>query len=559
MNKFNYFKILHLNCQSIISDSKKIQISNLINETNCYVLSLNETFLKKQHNLYFEGYVTLRSDRTEKKGGGTALCIKKSIIGTHIKIDSIPETVGYKIKLKNGNELALFSHYSSPSSELNEKLFEYAANNFKFFLKVGDFNALNTSWFCPTTNKKGNILLRIAEKLGLFILNNETPTYKRSKNILDLIICSKNMLENIEKFDVLSHSISDHCPIAATFKNITTDPKYFENINWQKFRETLRSKPAEKNSHLNAKDLDMAVQSLTNEIQEALKTATNRFQIKNVKNNVLTIPQHILKLIKFKRKVRRMFQNHYNPAHKKLFYYLKRTLKSELTKYKKKTLEENLKHLKNFRQSESKHWKALLNINREENPSQKDINIKADHHFTNDPAEIAELFACNLEKIFTENHPTTRNNSLLVPNLNKIHISRKEMINSIKTTNSRASAGLDLISNKVFSYNGHTSEDKLFNCGVPQGSCLSPTIFIMFFSDIAKIIPPDVKIALFADDLCIWVSKASKKDIQKILQNAVDKIIEYCKKWGVKSTKRRPAIQHLPKLDIERTMRKRTE
>ncbi|RMZ99326.1 hypothetical protein BpHYR1_032496 [Brachionus plicatilis] len=66
-------------------------------------------------------------------------------------------------------------------------------------------------------------------------LNNETPTYKRSKNILDLIICSKNILENIEKFDILSHSISDHCPKAATFKNKTTDPKYFENINWQKF------------------------------------------------------------------------------------------------------------------------------------------------------------------------------------------------------------------------------------------------------------------------------------------------------------------------------------
>ncbi|RNA18259.1 RNA-directed DNA polymerase from mobile element jockey-like, partial [Brachionus plicatilis] len=300
------------------------------------------------------------------------------------------------------------------------------------------------------------------EKLGLFILNNETPTYKRCKNILDSIICSKNMLEKIEKFDFLSHSISDHCPIAAPFINITTDPKYFENINWQKFRETLRSKPDEKNSHLNAKDLDMAVQSITNEIQEALKTATNRFQIKNVKNNVLTIPQHILKLIKFKRK-------------------------------------ENLKYLKNFRQSESKYWKALLNNNREENPGQKDINIKADHHFTNDPAEISELFPCNLEKIFTENHPTTRNNSLLVTNLNKIHISRKEMIKSIKTTNSRASAGLDLTSNKV-----------------------------------SKIIPPDVKIALFADDLCIWVSKASKKDIQKILQNAVDKIIEYCKKWGFK-------------------------
>ncbi|RMZ99847.1 hypothetical protein BpHYR1_038257, partial [Brachionus plicatilis] len=75
------------------------------------------------NNLKFNGYLILRSDRIEKKGGGSALCIKKSIKGSPIKIDNFPETVGYKINFKHGNELALVSHYSSPSTELNEKLF----------------------------------------------------------------------------------------------------------------------------------------------------------------------------------------------------------------------------------------------------------------------------------------------------------------------------------------------------------------------------------------------------------------------------------------------------
>ncbi|RNA03875.1 RNA-directed DNA polymerase from mobile element jockey-like [Brachionus plicatilis] len=49
------------------------------------------------------------------------------------------------------------------------------------------------------------------------------------------------------------------------------------------------------------------------------------------------------------------------------------------------------------------------------------------------------------------------------------------------------------LTNRSFrvSYNGHTSKNKSIKCGVPKGSCLSPIIFILFFNDIAKSIPPD--------------------------------------------------------------------
>ena len=68
---------------------------------------------------------------------------------------------------------------------------------------------------------------------------------------------------------------------------------------------------------------------------------------------------------------------------------------------------------------------------------------------------------------------------------------------------------------------------------MPQGSCLSPTLFILYFSGIAKIIPPNVKIALYADDLCIWFTSSSKREIKRVLQNAINAIVEYCRKWGL--------------------------
>ena len=55
---------------------------------------------------------------------------------------------------------------------------------------------------------------------------------------------------------------------------------------------------------------------------------------------------------------------------------------------------------------------------------------------------------------------------------------------------------------------------------------------MLFFSDIVNVIPKDVQIALFADDLCIWHTSKDKKEVTKLLQKTIDLINEYCKKFG---------------------------
>jgi hypothetical protein len=75
--------------------------------------------------------------------------------------------------------------------------------------------------------------------------------------------------------------------------------------------------------------------------------------------------------------------------------------------------------------------------------------------------------------------------------------------------------------------------------GVPQGSCLSPTLFNIYFSDIAECIPKQVQKALFADDLGIWFSDSSLKVIESKLQLAINAIESFCDRWGLILSKKK--------------------
>ena len=74
----------------------------------------------------------------------------------------------------------------------------------------------------------------------------------------------------------------------------------------------------------------------------------------------------------------------------------------------------------------------------------------------------------------------------------------------------------NFLSNREFTVvcNNQKSKVTQIKAGVPQGSSLSPTLFAIFFSDIVNKISNNTKKALFADDLAIWFSDESLKNVE---------------------------------------------
>ena len=79
-----------------------------------------------------------------------------------------------------------------------------------------------------------------------------------------------------------------------------------------------------------------------------------------------------------------------------------------------------------------------------------------------------------------------------------------------------------------FAINNTTSPSIALNYGVPQGSSISPILFIIYVSDLPSPMH-DYKVhrSQFADDICDFTSAKHTRLIQQQLQNSIDQITAY--------------------------------
>ena len=76
------------------------------------------------------------------------------------------------------------------------------------------------------------------------------------------------------------------------------------------------------------------------------------------------------------------------------------------------------------------------------------------------------------------------------------------------------------------------SEEILMLGGTPQGSILSPTLFILLSAD-APVISDGVEEdgSIFADDITLWCSASSVDDCINLLQRRLNLFADWCQKW----------------------------
>ncbi|RNA12218.1 RNA-directed DNA polymerase from mobile element jockey-like [Brachionus plicatilis] len=269
-------------------------------------------------------------------------------------------------------------------------------------------------------------------------MNDNNPTYCRSNNVLDLTICSSNLVKYCTNFKVLKNNISDHRPIIASLSNIHLEHTIsaVSKVDWQKFKTLLSSKNVEPSLISNRETLNQEVCDITNTINNALSDSKVLFSFTNKNKPIVTLPQHVLGLIKQKRKLRKIFQESQSQEHKKVLNAITNKLKKILRKVKSTKLKNEFIELAQFNQSSSKHWAVLNNLENENRSRVESITLTVENKSIKDKYRVSEIFADNLAGIFSNQDTPVFDNQPAPDNpvfSTFEYISTKEIYDSIKT------------------------------------------------------------------------------------------------------------------------------
>ncbi|ETO06867.1 hypothetical protein RFI_30525, partial [Reticulomyxa filosa] len=84
--------------------------------------------------------------------------------------------------------------------------------------------------------------------------------------------------------------------------------------------------------------------------------------------------------------------------------------------------------------------------------------------------------------------------------------------------------------------NGTSSSIYNFNTGVPQGSSLSPLLFLLYINDISYEVHEPIQCGMFADDVALWTSIYTSNMTEmnhqlQLLQQSLDRISLWASKW----------------------------
>ena len=84
---------------------------------------------------------------------------------------------------------------------------------------------------------------------------------------------------------------------------------------------------------------------------------------------------------------------------------------------------------------------------------------------------------------------------------------------------------------------GQSSSTHTIKSGVPQGSILGPTLFLLYTNDAEDHLPPETQLAVYADDTTLYNCIASREGTLQgtdILQQAVDALADWGGAWRIK-------------------------
>ena len=95
---------------------------------------------------------------------------------------------------------------------------------------------------------------------------------------------------------------------------------------------------------------------------------------------------------------------------------------------------------------------------------------------------------------------------------------------------------LDYLRNRILSaiVNGQESAQFQIKAGVPQGSILAPTLFLMYVNDAETCLSPSTRMGVYADDTTLYIIVRSRDDSTGSIadmQSSLDRLGSWGEQW----------------------------
>ena len=308
-------KLIAVNVNSIIANSKRYSLLKFIEEHTPDIVLLSETKLNHKHRITFEQYQCIRTDRPNStQGGGTAILIKNEIAYKPITFTQLPnlnslESTAIQLTFTNNTKLTIISvyaagHYNiSFTTEINHL---FSQNNIladnSFFIIAGDLNARHPDWGDSTINSRGGYLKNWLSSNAIeYRINLFAPcqaTYPKADSYLDLCLADarldfhntpSNKLSTLEydsdhraiAFSINLKSINSQIPITS----INNTPFNYKKTNWEKFNNKFSNLSSYLdipcNRNLSNQEIDIYVDQLESCILNTIDKTVPKFKQSN--------------------------------------------------------------------------------------------------------------------------------------------------------------------------------------------------------------------------------------------------------------------------------------
>lgn len=344
-------KVIFINVNSIVSKRKRHNLQYFADTNKPHILLLAEHKLSQKHNFELKGYRTYRQDRTNGRGGGTAICVKEDIKSERISanIGCIEGTI-VRVKIQGGNNIVIMALYLRPQDKLNstdlDTLDSIVGNS--GVIIGADLNAKHPSWGGNTTNGSGKVLYEwLLTCPTLVIRRTIGPT--RGLSYIDLFMTTIGIVpighdpngQNIKTLDYdsdhraieikLEMNELEQQDLVEIYDYGRLDRRLFNN----KLHMGLMTADLPKNRNMSKLELDNAATIIGKSYREAINVAVPK--IRPSRGTTLPLPDNIKHLLHQKKRLMRR-------AHRTKDPFREITLKAEIRMLKKIIEELILKH-----------------------------------------------------------------------------------------------------------------------------------------------------------------------------------------------------------------------